>query len=264
MTRIAHVLALLGVNLVPAAGWFVGHWSAGTTLLVYWAENVIACLFVAVRILVHQRMNPRRGHFRYLAPSTDRRTSRGQGSFVKGFLLVALAFSAGHAVFLAVILGTLSHNGEAIARVQWHSVALGCTWVLAFLATDLVVDLMALRRWPFWRIEQVANRGLGRVIVVHLTLIFGLLGVAITGAPSTLFGVFVALKTLYAVGSALPQYDPATAPRWLSAAMNRLPNAHPGRRFEDFWAEDRAKEAERRRRNEEPVSRPGSPDPAVP
>ena len=64
VTRIVHLLTLVAVNAVPAAGWFIEDWSAGTTLLVYWFENVAACLFVAARIVVHQRLSPRRGHFR--------------------------------------------------------------------------------------------------------------------------------------------------------------------------------------------------------
>ncbi|HEX2213733.1 MAG TPA: DUF6498-containing protein [Mycobacterium sp.] len=252
MTRIAHLLTLLGINTVPAAGWFVEHWSAGTTLTVYWFENVAACIFVSVRILAHQRVSPRRGHFRYLAPNADRRGA--QGSFVKGFLVVGLAFSAAHAVFLAMILFLLNSNGEGIGQVDWRSVGTGCGLVLGFLAADLAVDMVHLRQWSFWRVEQAANRGLGRVIVIHLTLIFGMLGVALTGAPSALFGVFVVLKTLFALGSVLPQWEPATAPRWLSRVMNRLPNVHPGERFEDYWAKDRAEEAERRNRNEEPWS----------
>ena len=263
MARIANLLTLAGVNLVPAAGWFVEHWSAGTTLTVYWIENVVACLFVALRIVVHQRLSPRRGHFRYRAPNAERRAS--EGSFVKGFLFVGLIFCAAHAVFLAVILGLLTHNGEAIARVDWRSVVVGCGWVLAFLAADLAVDMVRLRHWSFWRVEQAANRGLGRVIVVHMTLIFGMVGVAATGAPSALFGVFVALKTMYALSSVLPQYDPETAPRWLSNLMNRVPNVRPGERFEDYWVKERADEARRRESNEEPwLSRPNSPDPATP
>lgn len=250
MTRIVKLLTPLGINAVPAAGWFVEHWSASTTLTVYWFENVAACLFVAVRILAHQRISPRRGHFRYLAPNADRRAA--QGSFVKGFLVVGLAFSAAHAVFLAIILFLLSRNSEAIGQVDWRSVGTGCIWMFAFLAVDLAVDMVRLRQWSFWRVEQAANRGLGRVIVIHLTLIFGMLGVALTGAPSALFGVFVVLKTLFALGSVLPQWEPATAPRWLGRVMNRLPNVHPGERFEDYWAKDRAAEAERRDRNEEP------------
>ncbi|KXW75539.1 hypothetical protein JL15_21895 [Mycolicibacterium phlei DSM 43071] len=262
-----HAVTLLAANLVPAAGWFVQHWSAGTTLVVYWIENVVTCLFIAVRIVAHRRMRPCRGHFRYLAPITDRKTrraTRSDGSFLRSFAVIAAVFSAGHAIFLGVILGLLNHNGDAFARVDWRSVTVGCAWLLGFLSADLAVDLIRLRHWPFRRIELEANRGLSRLVVVHLTLIFGMFGVAVTGAPSALFGVFVVLKTLFAVGAVLPQYEPQTPPRWLSGVLNRVPSARPGETFEDYWAESNAAEEDRRRRNEEPLSRPGSPDPATP
>ena len=41
-----------------------------------------------------------------------------------------------------------------------------------------------------------ANQGISRVAVVHLTLIVGMAGIALTDAPEALFGVFVVLKTL--------------------------------------------------------------------
>jgi Family of unknown function (DUF6498) len=251
VTRIVHLLALVAVIAVPAAGWFIEDWSAGTTLAVYWFENVAACLFAAARIVAHQRLSPRRGHFSYQAPTADRRGS--QSSFVKGFLVTSLVFSAAHGLFLGFILFMLNHNGERdLAYVDWRSVRLGCVIVLVFLILDFVVDLPGLRRWSFVQIEQTANRGLRRVVVVHLTLIFGLFGAAMTGAPSTLFGVFVVLKTLYALTLVLPQWEPAAPPSWLSRVMNRLPNVHPGERFEDHWVKDRADETKRRDRNEQP------------
>jgi hypothetical protein len=247
--RIFHGLVLVAVNAVPAAGWFFEEWSAGTTLAVYWFENVAACLFVAVRIAAHQRLSPRHGHFRYQA--ADRRGSRT--SFIKGFLVTSLAFCAAHGLFLGFILFMLNHNGgRDLADVDWRSVGIGCVIVLVFLVVDLGVDLVRVRNWSFLRIEQTAYRGLGRVVVVHLTLIFGLLGVAITGASSAFFGVFVVLKTLYALSLGLPQWEPATPPVWLSRVMNRLPNVHPGEKFEDHWAKDRDDEAKRRERNEQP------------
>lgn len=100
-----------------------------------------ACLFVSVRILAHRRLSPRRGHFTYLAPNADRRT--WLVSFVTGFLTVGLAFSAAHGVFLTVILFLLSRNSPGIAHVDWRSVAIGCVWVLVFLAVDLAVDMCA-------------------------------------------------------------------------------------------------------------------------
>ncbi len=246
-----HLLTLVAVNAVPAAGWFIEDWSAGTTLVVYWFENVAACLFVAARISAHQCLRPRRGHFSYQAPSADRGGS--QSSFVKGFLVTSLAFCAAHGLFLGFILFMLNRTGErGLAYVDWRSAGFGCVLVFVFLVLDFVVDLRRLRNWSFLQIEQSANRGLGRVVVVHLTLIFGLFGVAMTGAPSALFGVFVVLKTLYALALVLPQWEPATPPKWLSRVMNRLPNVHQGERFEDHWAKDRADEAKRRDRNEQP------------
>jgi cytochrome b561 len=251
VTRIVHLLTLLAVNAIPVAGWFVVEWSAGTTLVVYWFENVAACLFVSAQVVIHQRLSPRRGHFRYQAPNAKRRAS--QSSFVQGFLVTSLAFCAAHGLFLGVILFVLNRTGERyLADVDWRSVGFGCASVIVVLAIDFVVDLPGLRHWSFLQIEQTAYRGLGRVIVVHLTLVIGLFAVAITGAPSTLFGVFVVFKTLYALSTALPQWEPVTAPKWLSRVMNRLPNVHPGQRFEDQWTKDRADEAERRDRNEEP------------
>jgi hypothetical protein len=250
VTRIVHLLALLAVNAVPMAGWFVEGWSAGTTLVVYWFETVTACVFISARIVAHQRWSPRRGHVSYQAPKSNRQ--RSQTSFVKGFLVTSLAFSVAHGLFLGVILFVLDHNGQGeLAGVEWRSVKLGSLYVLIALAIDFVVDLPGLRRWSFSQIEHTANRSLGRVAVVHLTIVIGMFGAAMTDA-SALFGVFVVLKTLYALSMALPQWEPAAAPNWLSRVMNRLPNVRPGQRFEDVWAKDRSEETERLERNEQP------------
>ena len=152
MTRFVHLLALLAITAVPAVGWFVEDWSGATTLAVYWFETVAACLFISSRILIHQRWTPRRGHFRYKAPSGDRRSSQ-TSSFLAGFVVTSLTFCAAHGAFLAVILVLLNHNGEGeLADVDWRSVGLGCSSVLLFLAVDFVVDLLSLRQWSFWEI----------------------------------------------------------------------------------------------------------------
>lgn len=247
---VLRLLTLLGINVVPAAGWFAEHWSAGTTLAVYWFENVAATACTAVLIYVHQRVNPRRGHFRYEA--AEKRGSQSS-SFLSGYLLISGVFTAAHGVFLGAILLVLNHNGErGLAHINWRSVVIGSGIVLAFLLVDLGVDLVRVRSYSFWRVEQSAYRGLGRVVVVHLTIVFGLFGVALTGAPGALFGLFIVLKTLYALSTVLPQWEPEHPPRWLSRLMNRMPNVHPGERFEDFWVKDRADEARRREKNEEP------------
>lgn len=260
MSRFVHVLIALAVIAVPVIGWFIEGWSGATTLAVYWFETVASCLLVSARALLHQRWNPLQGHFQYAAAQASRRSS-ATSSFVGGFTVISLMFCAVHAVFLGAILLLLHQHGQRrLVDIDWRSLGFACLTVFAFLIVDFTVDLFSLRRWAFWRLEQLANRGISRVIVVHLTLIFGFVAIALTDAPDSFFGVFVVLKTLAALSFVLPQYEPAVAPKWLSNLMNRVPdrapNAKPGERFEDYWAKDRTQEIARRERNERPWVRP--------
>ncbi|MGV0741951.1 DUF6498-containing protein [Mycolicibacterium sp. XJ870] len=263
-TRIVHALTTLAVITVPVFGWFAQDWSGGTTLAVYWFETAAACLFILARIAIHQRRSPRRGHFRYNAPGPDggtqlmstvkgvRRRGAQQSSFMASFAVVSLSFCAAHGVFLGVILMLLNHNGVGhLAEIDWRSAGFGCLYVLLFLAIDFLVDLISLGRWPFWQLEQTTNHAIGRVMVIHLTLLIGFVGIAVTGAPDTFFGVFVVLKTLSSLSFALPQWTPSQPPKWLSGIMNRVPNVHPGERFEEFWAAERDEEKQRRDANEQ-------------
>ncbi|KAA0092661.1 hypothetical protein CIW49_28045 [Mycolicibacterium sp. P1-18] len=256
MTRLVSPLILLAVVAVPVVGWFAGGWAGGTTLVVYWFETVAASAFICARILLHRRMTPRRGHFGYRAGGTSRRGTQ-RSSFLAGFAVTSFGFCAAHAVFLGAILFLLTKDADRrLAQVDWRTAGFGCLIVLAFLTVDFAVDLLTLRRWSFWRLEQFAHRGLSRVVVVHLTLIFGLIGLALTDAADALFGVFVVLKTLAAVSLALPQWEPRDAPPWLSRTMNRVPGVRSGERFEDSWTKSRAAEAARRDDNERPWVRP--------
>ncbi|MGV0626284.1 DUF6498-containing protein [Mycolicibacter minnesotensis] len=245
-----HLFTVLGVVAVPAFGWFARHWSGATTLAVYWFENVVLCLFVLARIALHRRWAPKYGHFRYRAPQSGGSSDQ---SFLGGFALVSLAFCAVHGIFLGAVLGLLAHNRALeVLDLDWRSVGWGCACVLLFLTLDFLLDLIDLRRWSFRAVEQAANVGVGRIMVVHLTLLIGFAGIAATDAPSTLFGVFVVLKSLAALSAVVPQWEPERPPRWLSSLLNRMPNVHPSERFEDFWVQDQERERDRQRRNERP------------
>lgn len=250
------MVTLLALVAVPAAGWFTQGWSGATTLVVYWCETVMAILFNLVRITVHRRWSPRRGHFRY----NPRESGQGRNAtFLSGFALVALSFAAVHGVFLVALVFLLNHNKVGyLAELNWRSVTFGCLNAMLFLAVDFLVDLLTLRNWSFLQLEQTANQAIGRVMVVHLTLVLGFAGVAATNTPDALFGVFVALKSMASLSYALPQWEPAMPPQWLSNVMNRVPNVHPGKRFEDVWAADRDKERRRRDWNEQPWVTPSS------
>lgn len=252
MNRILHVLSLLGVIAVPVIGWFAQDWSGGTTLAVYWFETLAASLFIMARIALHRRWSPRRGHFRYNGPRNEGGGRKPLSTFLASFAVISLSFCAAHAVFLGAILLLLNHNGVGhLAQVDWRSAGFGCLSVLAFLTVGFVVDLVSLRCWSFRQLEQTASQVLSRVMVVHLTLLIGFVAIAVTDAPDTFFGVFVILKTMASLSTALPQWQPAQPPKWLSTILDRVPSATPGKRFEQAWADERTEERQRLEANEQ-------------
>ncbi|MGN7781202.1 DUF6498-containing protein [Mycolicibacterium sp. 22603] len=264
MNRVVHLVSTLGVIAVPVFGWFTQDWSGATTLAVYWFETVAATLFILGRIALHQRWSPKRGHFDYNAPGNEdgryrytvngrRRRSQPLSTYMSSFAVISLSFSAVHGVFLGAVLFLLNHNGVGhLVQVQWRSVGLGCLAVCAFMTVDFLVDLTRLRDWPFRQLEEIGSQVLGRVMVVHMTLLIGFLAIAVTDAPDALFGVFVVLRTMAQLSSALPQWKPARPPAWLANALDRVPNAHRGKKFEEFWAEEQTAERQRIEANERP------------
>lgn len=255
IAKLSKILAALGINAVPAAGWFFGGWTSGTTLLVYWFESVAAALFIAARILRHRKVTNHSGHTRYKPPG-DPKTHGKPAPFLSHFLPVALIFSGAHAVFLAAILLLLTANGkDHIAGVNWNEVFSSCGLVILILLGSFLADLPSLSKKPFRWMEMVANRNISRVMAMHLALLFGLLAAGLMNSERGFFTVFVVLKTMNDLSAVLPQWEPKEAPGWLASLMNRIPSADPkykNKNFEDFWKEEQSAEINRIAANEKP------------
>jgi hypothetical protein len=98
------LITALGLNAIPAAGWFIGDWSAGTMLVLYWLETLLGTLLLGCRILLHRRFHPTEGHWNYLAPQgQQQRQTKGRSTYLSAFLVPALVFTFAHGVFLAVL-----------------------------------------------------------------------------------------------------------------------------------------------------------------
>ena len=57
-------LQALGASSVPVVGTLAAGWSAATSLALYWCENLLGALLVAVLIARHRRLTRKRGHWR--------------------------------------------------------------------------------------------------------------------------------------------------------------------------------------------------------
>lgn len=259
--RAGHFLTALGLNAVPAWGWFVEDWSAGTTLLIYWIETLLGTLLVAGRILLHRRRVPSQGHWNYRAPQSGGKRFGPYGSYLTAFLVPTLVFTCAHGFFLAVLGGVMiAKHLTPGARIEPHFLRAGLLVVALCQGVDFLLDVVRLGERPFRWVERLGQQTLGRVAIIHLSIIGGMGLVVFTGANRHIFGVFIFLKALINVASSLPQYNPKTPPAWLCNLMNRIKSRDgkdDGMTFAEFCVQGDEAERDRLKRNDEPM---GAPD----
>ena len=252
------LITALGLNAVPAAGWFLGDWSAATMLVLYWLETLIGTLLVGVRIVLHRRFLPSKGHWSYRAPQgqQQQQPTGKKSTYLAAFLVPALVFTLAHGIFLAVLGAMMiaKENLSAEIRIDPHNLLAGLAGIVFFQVIDFVVDLIWIRTQPFAWIERLGQVTLSRVIVIHLTIIGGMFAVMFTGANRNFFGVFIFLKTMLNLSLVIPQWQPKTPPAWLSNAMDRIGSPkYKNTNFSQFWKQTDDEETARVARNEKPL-----------
>ena len=195
IARLIRVAETLGVNSLPFVGLVAGDWSWSTALGVYWFENLIASGLVALRLVLHQRW---RAALNERLPKDVK--SPGQ------FFTVTLVFNLAHGLFLGMVLLLVLKAAPDVAALEQAFFVLLVMQGLAF-----GFDLWTLDQWPLDRVTERAGHLLGRVVLVHLSLLAGMIAFAIFDEPWTFFAVFAGLKGLSDVAQFLPRARTVTA-----------------------------------------------------
>lgn len=243
MTGLGQLLRLFAASIVPGGGFLLAGWSAATALTLYWIDNLVGSVAMGARIVIHRRSTGLAGHGRahlgatYSTGSRGARTTHKFQSFLAEFLAASLGFTAAHGVFLAVLLLGLMAQQPDVESVRQGTIGIAICHALA-----LGFDARRLAGWPFARLKQQAMQVMGRVVVVHFTIMGGMAFFAWRGTPGAFFSVFIGLKFMADLASMLPQYNPQEPPRWLVAVMNLLPLRKKGESFEAYWRRKRAQE----------------------
>ncbi|MEY2565185.1 MAG: hypothetical protein QOH88_3378 [Verrucomicrobiota bacterium] len=253
--RVRALVTALGLNAVPAVGWFYADWSAGTMLVLYWLETLLGTLLVGIRILLHRRICPSQGHWNYHPPQGQKPPTSARSSYLSAYLVPALVFTIAHGIFLTALVGMMIAKHLSVeARIETNNLLVGVIGILIFQAIDFAVDLIWLRTRPFAWIERLGQVSLARVFVIHLTIIGGMFAVMFTGANRHFFGVFIFLKTLLNCSLVVPQWKSKAPPAWLAHAMDRIGSPkYKNTSFSQFWKQTDDEEAARIVRNEKPL-----------
>ena len=100
--------------------------------------------------------------------------------------------------------------------VVWSNVALAAVALFLSHGASFFLNYLGKREYLTTSAMRQMFAPYGRVVVLHLTIIFGAFAIAIIGAPIGALVVLVVVKTLFDLGLHLRQHDP-NRPSVLSA-----------------------------------------------
>ena len=190
------VVALIVANLVPLIGVLFFGWSVWTILIVYWLENGIVGAFNVLRMARAEgdddstvsgwRINGR--------PAA----SMARAGLIPFFVLHYGLFWAVHGVFVITLplFASIGSGGADIGPGPdiW-TILLAV--VALFISHGLSFWFNFLGSGEYRRVTAVRQMfaPYGRLVVLHVTIIFGAILTAMTGAPVAAVVVLVVLKT---------------------------------------------------------------------
>lgn len=162
-------LSVLTINLIPVFGVLGLGWSAVEILMLFWAENVLIGLAALVRVLT-------------AAGGDSRAAARlGLGLF---FLVHYGIFCAVHGAMAAALVVLPGQDAGVIARTfesRDFQISVAITGLL--LLIGLVRDWWISGDWRRFGPREEMGRPYGRVLILHVTLIFGAGALTMLEAP---------------------------------------------------------------------------------
>lgn len=170
--------ALIAANLIPLAGVLAGGWRVFDVLLLFWAENVVIGVFNVLRMLV-----------------VAGRGDRGAAGLAAFFALHYGIFTVVHGVFVVTLFGPAGASPvAAVDDLAAPALVLPLAALVASHGVSFVANFLLGGEMDRVTAGALMAAPYGRVVVLHVTIIFGGFAVAASGAPVAALALLVALK----------------------------------------------------------------------
>ena len=218
--RWINLLFVLAINAVPLVGVKYYGWSALTVVALYWVENLLVAAFTCARIALHRALTRKRGHWRtgQLGTKVNEKPS-GLGLFGE-YATIAFVFTLAHGIFVGafILIASQNHSGDPFWVISAEQLRRGVLWMSAAMTLEFIIDAATMRSRSFAWIKAYVGQRMGRVLVMHLTIIFGMWGMMATESPFAVLYVLIAIKTLWDLASSTTSAKaadlPAQPPAW--------------------------------------------------
>jgi len=204
------LVALVVANLFPLAGVLFLGWSAWQILVIYWLENGVVGGFNVLKMMKAEGSGDG-GTFR---PMTIDGRSPGGGSsatLIPFFCLHYGIFWVVHGLIVFSLLplfNALAPDGGSSVPTTPDPLGLGLAVVALVISHGLSYRFNFIGGGEYKRVSPAGQmfKPYGRLMVLHVTLIFGAFAIALTGASVAAVAILVLLKIALDVGLHLAEH----------------------------------------------------------
>jgi hypothetical protein len=215
-SSVAAVVALVVANAIPLVGVLFFGWSVWTILIVYWLENGIIGAFNVLKIARAQGGDDGAA----AGWSINGRPAAGmaKAGLIPFFIMHYGLFWVVHGVFVFTLplfasFGADGPDGSDIGQAP-------DIWTILFAVAALFIShgfsyfYNYIGSGEYLRASPVGQMfsPYGRLVVLHVTIIFGAIAISMTGAPVAAIVILVILKTALDLGLHLREHRRLAGP----------------------------------------------------
>ncbi len=188
------VISLIAVNLFPLFGVLFLHWSLFAVMFLYWLESAIIGFFNIPKMVKAEGKNT--ANFTI----NDKPISKvSKITAIPFFIIHYGMFMAVHGVFVFVLFGPINVSAwELFLGFLFLFISHGLSYKFNFLANQ------EFKKVSFG--EQMM-KPYSRIIIMHLTILFGGAGAKALGAPPLALIVMIVIKTAIDLASHMREHD---------------------------------------------------------
>lgn len=206
---------LVAANLIPVLGVLFFGWSIFEIVSLYWFENVVIGVFNVIRIFLCKPDSKALGNKSFASTTA------------KFFLIPFFSFHYGmfclvHGFFVIGLLGGKGGGNDSSSGVFGMVAGIfqssGKWFVFSIIAShlfSLIVNYIGKGEYRRVTPDQLMASPYGRIVVLHIAIIFGAFAIAALGSPVGLLLLLIAGKIILDAGLHLRSHrklEPKTSP----------------------------------------------------
>ena len=172
---------LVLANLVPLIGALAGYWSSYELMLLFWAENLVIGLFQILR----------------MASVLFLRRSLAMLGLIPFFAVHYSIFTGIHGSFLTHMLGHGADLADAARLLlSWDGMLWGLLALFASHGLSFALNFLGEGEWRTVEDKALMTQPYGRVVLLHLVIIFGGIIAIVTQDATPALALLVVAKVV--------------------------------------------------------------------